>query len=234
MKSAAVIRCFGFFIFIYSKLVGMTCRWKIIGVDETQKVFKNTNVIFVGWHSRATMMPFFQNKLTNRKMAALVSPHQDGQIIAHMLKWFHITPVNGSSNENQRQSALELMRYLIEGHDLFISPDGPRGPRMRMKKSPVYYAQKTGKPIVCACFSINKAMVISSSWDKTMVPIPFAKGVFSLSEPIYIPSDLTDEQIEEYRLRLENIANAQSEECDKMVGKEPVMPADINDVRHRG
>lgn len=234
MKSAPVIRSLAFMVFIYSKFAGGTCRWQMIGVDKTKEALKDTNAVFVGWHSRAAMMPFFQHKLIKRKMAALVSPHQDGQIIAHLLKWFHITPVNGSSNENPRQSALELMRALIEGYDLFISPDGPRGPRMRMKKSPVYYAQKTGKPIVCACFSMNKAMVISSSWDKTMVPLPFAKGVFSLSEPIYVPADLTDEQVEEYRLKLEEIANTQSEECDRLAGREPVMPADVNDIKHRG
>ena len=167
-------------------------------------------------------------------MAALVSPHQDGQIIANLLKLSDITPVNGSSNENQRASALELMRALMEGYDLFISPDGPRGPRMRMKKSPIYYAQKTGKPIICACFSMDKALIMDRSWDKNMVPVPFSKGVFCLSEPLYVPSDLTDEQIEEYRLKLEEIANKQSEECDRLVGRTPIMPSDINNTKSKG
>lgn len=234
MKSAVIIRIISFLVFVYSKLAGNTTRWQMIRVQQVRDVIKDTNVIFVGWHSRAALMPFFQNKLLKRKMAALVSPHQDGQIIANLLKLSDITPVNGSSNENQRASALELMRALVDGYDLFISPDGPRGPRMRMKKSPIYYAQKTGKPIVCACFSMDKALIINKSWDKNMVPMPFSKGVFSLSEPLYVPADLTDEQIEEYRLKLENIANQQSEECDKLVGRTPVMPSDINNIKSKG
>lgn len=234
MKSSAVIRCVAFLVFLYSQFAGHTCRWQMLNTDRAKEAVKDTNVIFVGWHSRAVMMPFFQRKLLKRKMAALVSPHQDGQIIAHLLRWFGIKPVNGSSNEHPRQSALELMRLLIEGYDLFISPDGPRGPRMRMKKSPIYYAQKTGKPIVCACFSMKRSLIVNTSWDKTMVPLPFTSGVFSLSDPIYVPSDLTDEQFEEYRLKLENIANEQSVECDKLAGRTPVLPADINDFKRKG
>ena len=233
MKSRVIIRCVAFLAYLYSKFTGNTCHWQIKGVNETLASVKDTNAIFVGWHSRATMMPFFQNKLLKRNMAAIVSPHQDGQIVANLLKHFEIKPINGSSNENPRQSALELMRDLLKGYDLFISPDGPRGPRMRMKKSPIYFAQKTGKPIICVCFSLNKALIIDTAWDKTMIALPFAKGVFALSEPLYVPSDLTEEEVEQYRQKLENIANAQSIECDKMVGREPVMPADVDDYKKK-
>ena len=231
LKSKLVICCLSFLIYIYSKFVGLTCKWKIKKLKNATKAAENTNAIWVAWHARATMMPFFWQKFFDRKMAAIVSPHHDGQLIAHFLKWYKITPVNGSTNENPRKSALELMRALQDGYDLFISPDGPRGPRMRMKKSPIYYAQKTGKPIICACFSLNKALIIDKAWDKTMIALPFSKGIFAFSEPLYVPKDISDDEIEKYRIKLENIANDLSSYCDKYADRKPVLPAPKNETK---
>ena len=233
MKSTTVIRCLGFLIFAYSKFVGITCRWSIDGLDKVKKATGDTNAIWVAWHSRATMLPFFWHRYIGRRMSALVSPHQDGQIIASFLRWFKITPINGSTNEQARQGALALMRDLIDGADLFISPDGPRGPRMRMKKSPIYFAQKTGKPIVFVTFSLNRAVIAEKAWDKTVVALPFGKGAFMFTEPLYIPANLTDEEFEQYRQRLENMANEVSVKCDEKVGREPIMPADLNDFKKK-
>lgn len=233
MKLPAVIPSLSFLIFIYTKFVGLSCRWRLENIDETLDKVSATNAVWVSWHSRATMMPYFWQKLFGRKMTALVSPHQDGQLIAHFLKFFGILPINGSTNQNPRQSALGLMRAMQNGYDLFIAPDGPRGPRMRMKRSPIYYAQKTGKPIICACFSTNRALIFDKAWDKMMIGLPFSKGVFALSEPLYIPDDISDEQLEEYRQKLENIANSLLDKCDRLVGRTPVLAADNDDYKKK-
>lgn len=233
MKSTAVIRFVAALVFVYSKLVGITNNWRIIDLTKTLRATEDKNAIWVSWHARATMMPFFWNKYVKRRMSALVSPHQDGQIIANFLKWYDITPVCGSTNENPRQSALNLLRDLIDGADLFISPDGPRGPRMRMKKSPVYFAKKTGKPIICVCYSVSNAIIINKAWDKMMVPLPFGKGFFACSEPLYVPENASDDELEVYRKKLEDIANNLSAKCDQAVGRKPVWPADVNEYKRK-
>ena len=179
------------------------------------------------------MLPYFWSKYIKTKLSALVSPHQDGQIIASLLKWFGINSVNGSTNERSRQGALELMRELLGGSNLFISPDGPRGPRMRLKKSPIFFAQKSQKPIYCASFSTNKALIFEKAWDKTMIILPFGKGVLNISGPIYIPKDISEEELEQYRKRIEDIAVKQLMDCDKKVGRTPCLPANVNDYKRK-
>jgi lysophospholipid acyltransferase (LPLAT)-like uncharacterized protein len=220
-------------ISFYARFAGNTTKWELKGIDEFNKNFKDSNVILVGWHSRATMLPYFWNKYIKTRLSALVSPHQDGQIIAHFLKRFNIKPVNGSSNEKGRQGALEIMRELLSGSSIFISPDGPRGPRMRLKKSPIYFAQKTGKPICCACFSTSKAIIFEKAWDKTMLILPFGKGIMYISEPIYVPQNITDEEFEQYRQKIEDIAVNLSINCDKAVGRIPCMPAALDDYKRK-
>ena len=225
LKAEAVIKSLSFLIFLYSKFAGATSKWVLTGFDRAMETADKSNVIWVGWHARATMMPYFWNKFVKRRMSALTSPHQDGQIIANFLKWYNIEPVSGSTNEKARQGALEMLRDLMDGADLFVSPDGPRGPRMRMKKSPIYFAQKTGKPIICVCFSSNRALVIEKAWDKTMIALPFGNGVLGFSKPMYVPKELSEEEFEKTRIELENMANELSEKCDKMVGRKPILPA---------
>ncbi|MCQ2740689.1 MAG: lysophospholipid acyltransferase family protein [Alphaproteobacteria bacterium] len=231
-QSGIAIRLIALLIYVYTKLVGRTCTWQLENMNSL-KYLKEKGAIFVVWHSRAAMMPFFYHTLTTQKLAALTSPHPDGQIIAHMLKHYQICPVNGSSNENAQKSALELMHILKKNWNICISPDGPRGPRMRMKKSPIYYAQKTGAPIICACFSVKKATAIKSTWDKMMIPLPFCRGIFCLSDPLYIPEDLTDKDFEAYRQKLEDIANNQVFHCDEFVGRPKTLPAALDDYKKK-
>lgn len=233
LKSTPVIKCLSVVIYLYALFAGKTSKWSLKGVNEFIKNYQDDNIVLIGWHSRATMMPYFWNKYIRKRLSALVSPHQDGQIIAHFLKRFKIKPINGSTNEKARQGALEMMRELMDGSSIFIAPDGPRGPRMRLKKSPIYFAQKTGKPICCVCFSTNKALIFEKAWDKTMIILPFGKAALFISEPIYIPQNLTDEEFEQYRKKVEDIAIKQSIECDTFVGRTPCYPADENDYKRK-
>lgn len=235
LKQPFIIKIVSFFIFIYAQFVGMTTRWKIENAKEIIEILSKP-AILIGWHARVVMLPYFWCKYTyKKKLYALVSPHQDGQLITNFLKFYGIDTISGSTNQNANQSALEIMRLLKEGQNVCISPDGPIGPRMRMKKSPIYFASKTGLPIVFANYSTSRAKVVQKAWDKTMIALPFGHGVFMLSNPIHIPENLTDEQIEEYRLKVEEIANKISFACDIMVGRNPVEPASPDEkIKRRG
>lgn len=209
--------------YYYAKLVGHTTKWQTKGIEDFHKIAKqNGGVILVIWHGRAVMLPFFKQK--NLPLDALVSPHRDGQMIAGLLKKFGIGVIDGSTNENAKAGALELMRTLNKDHSICIIPDGPRGPRMHMKKSPIFYAWKTGKPIIAASYSIKNAKIINKAWDKMMVPLPFSYGVCKTAEPLYVPSSANEKDLEKYRLELEERLNQITFECDIDLGRQPILP----------
>ena len=66
-----------------------------------------------------------------------------------------------------------------------------------------------------------------------MISLPFGKGVFQISEPFYIPQNITEEEFENYRKKLENIAIELSINCDKAVGRSPCQPADMDDYKRK-
>ena len=121
-------RLVGGFAYYYLKFVGFTTRWQsVTGVKETYEMLeKHGSMIVIGWHGRTLEMPYFWNK--TRPLNALVSPHRDGRIIVHVLKKFGIGNINGSSDKNSTEAAIELMRNLQQGKSIAIIPDGPRGP----------------------------------------------------------------------------------------------------------
>jgi lysophospholipid acyltransferase (LPLAT)-like uncharacterized protein len=218
IKSPTGEKLIGNFAYYYLKFVGLTTRWQsVTGVKETYEALdKYGSMIVIGWHGRTLMMPYFWNK--SRPLNALVSPHHDGRLIVHILAKFGIGNVNGSSNNNSTEAAIELMRNLQQGNSIAIIPDGPRGPSMKLGMSPLFYAQKSGKPIMGITYSIAGAKIINKSWDKMLVPLPFHKGMYAITEPVFIPADASAEELEKYRLQIETTLNELTWRLDKEMG----------------
>lgn len=233
-ETSAVMWLISLIFYLYAKFVGLTTHWRTERVEEFHQLAREKGgVILVIWHGRALMLPFFKQK--DLPLDALVSLHRDGRMIAGLLRRFGIGVIGGSSNENAKGGALDLMRTLKKETSICIIPDGPRGPRMIMGRSPIYYAQKTGKPIVGGAYSIKSSKTIEKAWDKMMIPFPFSKGVCKISEPLYVPADASEEELEKYRQEMENRLNQISIECDQEMGLSPILPDKnaVNIKRHR-
>jgi len=217
LKSPKVEKAIGAFAYYYLKFVGLTTRWQVSGVKETYEMLeKYGSMIVIGWHGRTLEMPYFWNK--TRPLNALVSPHRDGRLIVYILKKFGIGCISGSSDKNSNEAALELMRNLQQGNSIAIIPDGPRGPSMKLTVSPLFYAQKSGKPIVGITYSMSGAAVVSKSWDNMLIPLPFHKGMYTITEPFFIPEDASAEEMEKYRRKIEDCLNEITWKQDKMMG----------------
>lgn len=210
--------------YFYLKFVGLTTRWQsVTGVKETYETLeKHGSMIVIGWHGRTLLMPYFWNKTS--KLNALVSPHRDGRIIVHILKKFGIGNIDGSTDRNSKEAAMELMRNLQQGNSIAIIPDGPRGPSMKLTMSPLFYAQKSGKPILGITYCTEGAKIVHKSWDNMLVPLPFHRGMYAITEPMFIPPEATAEELEQYRQKIETTLNELTWKLDKAMGLPYVAP----------
>ena len=228
-KSHLFTKILGVAFYFYSYIVYKTCKWDIINREIIiNKLEKKENIILLIWHGRAMMIPAFSDK--KYSMNALVSLHNDGQIIAELLKRYNIGVIGGSTSNNAKGAAIALMNSLKNNTSITIIPDGPRGPRMHMGMSPIFYAQKTGTPIICATYSTKRGKIVEKAWDKMLLPIPFDKGCVTFSEPIFIPQNITQEQQEDYRISVEATLNKISIDADKKMGRTPVLPATKEEI----
>lgn len=123
----------------------------------------------------------------------LVSPSNDGKVLQRLLRdWGH-TIVEGSSSRGGKQ-ALEQLVSLAPQNIILITPDGPRGPAHVAKPGAVIAAQRSGVPIVHVRVRATPIITFSRSWDRFQVPLPFARITMHLSEPIYVPAELSDDE----------------------------------------
>ena len=225
LKKPIVLDLLGGAAYLYARLVGATGKYEISGIDEFEKlVADNDGGIFVAWHGRALLLPYFWRN--PRQMKALVSPHNDGRIIAKLLRGFKILSIDGSSDRKALPAALYIVRELEKGTVVALISDGPRGPRMRLNKSVIYFAQKTGKPVMGFTYSSRGAKVLSKSWDAMLLPKPFAEGAVAATKPLFVPADATEEDMEQMRLAFEAELNRLTQELDKRFDLPEILPAD--------
>ncbi len=144
----------------------------------------------------------------------LVSTHRDGEIVAGMLANLGAPAVRGSSRRGGARALVRLAQLLEEGRDLGISVDGPKGPPGIVKPGTAWLSARTGRPVVPAAFSSSRALRLGT-WDRLLIPWPFARGVWVAGEPILRNEG---EEIEELRTRIEAAIHEVTARADSLAG----------------
>lgn len=176
--------------------------------------------ILAFWHSRFAMMPYVY---PGGRITVLSSTHRDSELLARILLRFGLDLSKGSSTRGGVQGMRDILRKVRAGFDVGFTPDGPKGPRRRVKMGVVTTARLTGLPIVPVAFSASPARRLRT-WDGTLLPRPFTRGLFSYGEPIFVPREAEGEEEERYRLLLEDALDRITDDADRRTGL-PLEPA---------
>jgi hypothetical protein len=215
-KSGAVViphapkwhqRLAAFLVFISLRGLLFTVRCRMKTRSEFFSPGAPTPAIFCIWHNRlGTCVKVLDvHRRPNNSgagMAALVSASKDGALLARILEWFCIQPVRGSSSRRGAQALRELTTWAERGHDLTITPDGPRGPCYQVQEGITSLAQLTGLPIVPVALNLNWKLSIKS-WDRFQIPLPFARCEVCVGRTFRVPADASDAAREKLRWQLE-------------------------------
>ena len=208
----------------YIRLVHATGRWEAIGADLPAGFWdRGQPFILAFWHGRILMMPYCWRRRQPIRM--LISTHRDGQIIARTVSHFGIDTVAGSSSRGGSAALRALLRSLKDGVCVGVTPDGPRGPRMRVSDGIVQVARLSGAPVLPCSFSSARRRVLDS-WDRFVIAWPFSRGVFVWGRPITISRDADAAAQESARLAIENELNAITDDADARMGHAPLQPAE--------
>ncbi len=166
------------------KLLTLTCRIKVEGMDEFLRFAGKGNCILLLWHNRLMMVAtIFQQCSPDFIYTAFISQSRDGEPLALFTKSFK----NGRTirvRHNARHGALKEMidRLKNSREILIVTPDGPRGPRYKVKPGVVMAAQETSAKIFSFSWTANRFWQLNT-WDKMILPKPFAKIYVKISGP---------------------------------------------------
>src|SRR5690606_34860752 len=107
------------------------------------------------------------------------------------LERYDVSPVRGSSSRRGRQALLEAARLIDKGHDIAITPDGPRGPAYRVQPGGLALAQLTGRSIVPTAVTSGSKTELKS-WDRFQIPWPGSRCEVRFGEAIRVPREATE------------------------------------------
>ncbi|PKU22043.1 lysophospholipid acyltransferase family protein [Telmatospirillum siberiense] len=207
----------------YIRLVHVTGRWQVVGGELPQSFWDDGRpFILAFWHGRILMMPYCWRR--RQPINMLISQHRDGQIIARTVSHFGISTIVGSSSKGGVAALRAMLQSLKGGTCVGITPDGPRGPRMRASDGIVQVARMSGCPIIPCTFSARRRKLLGS-WDRFSVALPFSSGVFVWGTSIEVPSGASSTDLQAARDAVEASLNAITEEADRRMGHPPVEPA---------
>ncbi len=209
----------------YIRLLRSTMRVAYRGREVLDATRRDRGAyILAFWHSRFLLMPY---GYPGGRMAVLSSLHRDAARIGEVLRRFGYDLARGSSTRGGDTGLLDLVRKGRAGYDLGITPDGPRGPRRRAKPGAIAAAALTGLPIVPVTFSAAPARRLRT-WDRTLLPRPFSRGLFVYGEPFFVARSASAEARERLRLALESELDRITDVADRETGvgvEEPRPPA---------
>jgi len=205
------------------RLVWATSRWRVIKAPTLEALWNSDKPMIVCfWHGRLMMMPFAWTRA--QRFSMLISGHPDGLLIAGTVARLGIRSEVGSSSRGGVEALRGLVRILKGGGSIGITPDGPRGPRMRASTGAVALARLSGAALVPLTFSCRPRRIMNS-WDSFLFAWPFSRGVFIWGEPMEVPPEADSTALDTMRLELEERMNAMTAEADLLCGHNPVPPA---------
>jgi len=223
LRSDAVRRVLCWLGAQYIRLVHATGRWSVVRGDIPRAFWdRGEPFILCFWHGRLLMMPYCWDHGVAIHM--LISQHRDGQLIARTVGHFGVHTIVGSTRRGGAAGLRSMLKTLREGSCVGITPDGPRGPRMRASDGIASVARLAGVPIIPATFAVDRRKVLGT-WDRFVVAWPFARGVLVWGEPIAVARDADKAAQEAVRARVEAALNAITAEADALVGAAAVEPA---------
>lgn len=186
------------------KLIALTCRFKIHGLEAYKKIASKEKCILVFWHNQIILAPFIVSRNAGEfKYAVLTSNSRDGALISHVVESFSIGRTIRVPHHSRHQALKETIRTLEEGKEIVIvTPDGPRGPCYEVKPGVAMAALETGAYIAGMKWRANKYWTLKT-WDRMKIPKPFSTIEVMFEKPMNF--DKSSTSIEDIQKALQQV-----------------------------
>jgi lysophospholipid acyltransferase (LPLAT)-like uncharacterized protein len=200
------------------KLLMLSCRLvQTKGREwEVDALSRYGGAIYPTWHQRMSYLAHF---LGSRGVTAMISQSRDGEYAARIAQRLGFKNVRGSTSRGGTEALRSIIRAIKKGHNGGMLADGPRGPARVAKIGSVIMARNAGVPLIPLTWGGDRCWMFNS-WDRYLIPKPFARVVVYIAEPIWVPKSAKGESLETYRLLLEKRLNEGTRWCDEQFGTE--------------
>ena len=163
-----------------------TLRIETAGLEHAlDLIARDEPFIACFWHQRQFLCVKALLDLHKRGLRTgfLISPSADGDIAARLLGSFDVAIMRGSATRTGALALRDLVKAIREEKiSPMMAPDGPKGPIFVFKPGTAMLAQLTGAPLLPMTFVAKRAWM-ARSWDRLIIPKPFARVTVMFGEP---------------------------------------------------
>lgn len=141
---------------------------------------RGDSILYAFWHG--VQLPLIYTH-RNMNIRIMISRSKDGSLVSAVCEKMGFNPVRGSSSRGGISAARELVASLKKHRPGAITPDGPKGPAKEVKKGVSLVPKRSGAPVIpygAAAFPAVKL----KSWDRFLIPVPFARLVVAEGRPV--------------------------------------------------
>lgn len=176
--------------------IGWTCKFRIEGKNNLIDTAAKSKCIIIAWHNRVGLISEIIQRIAPKNFyAAMISNSRDGEIISVIANSFK----HGRSirvPHDARSAALHSMiTQLKYGKEIMIvTPDGPRGPRYKIKPGVVIAAKETQANVIPLTWNASNVWRFRT-WDQLMLPKPFSTITVKIGNPLTV-TDTVEEDTE--------------------------------------
>ena len=192
---------------------------RVEGIEMEKEAIEKSGgrAVYCSWHQRLVFHPWY---LSKRGVTVMVSQSRDGEFAARFINALGLGDVRGSSTRGGIAALKKLTQKIVDGEtNGGMVVDGPLGPARVAKMGAVLLAKSSGTPLMPIMWGTDRCWILNS-WDRFIIPKPFARIVYCHSEPIWVPESAEGDELEKYRKLLEDRLNEAARRCDEQLGKE--------------
>lgn len=214
----------------YLRFVGLTTRFVVEPDAPYDAIAPLMPVITAMWHGEHLMVPLARRP--RDRAASLVSRSTDGEIEARLLHALGIRAIRGSGAGDRKtagkggMAALRAMlRALADGEMVVMTADVPKVAR-HCGLGIVTLAKLSGRPIVPIAV-VSARRIELGNWDRTKIPLPFARGAMVYGAPIHVAADAGPEELEAARVATQASLDALHARAYALAGGRPPRPLPV-------
>jgi len=206
-------------------LIWSTCRVIRIEGEEHVSQVSSEQKPFIPcyWHQHHMYCTWYMRRLIKRglKIGFLISPSVDGEIPAQMAKEWGGVVIRGSTTRTGAAAMRDMYNVVVkQGISPVSTSDGPTGPIHVFKIGDILLSQFTQAPLLPISYAASRCWYLKS-WDRFMIPKPFARIVITIGEPLTVPKGLLTEDLEPYRTQMENSLRQLAEQASTLLNTAP-------------
>lgn len=182
-------------------------------------------VIIAMWHGQFMMVPALSP--SGVPVRTVAARHGDAEILAEALRSFDMSLIRGAGAGNRKgdRGGVHLLKSAVtalkEGYMLPMTADVPPGPARRAGLGIVTLARLSGRPIIPFAIASSRYLAFDT-WSRMTINLPYSRLGACLGEPIHVPRDATAEDLERYRLQVQQGLDAATIKAYQLAQAEPM------------